>query len=299
MPDNLPKSRRELAIEIMEAIADNADDARKDDLEDVDEPMVILEDNTPPESDFHAVEKEVAAAGKLAAAKEEKASEPVKFKVKINGQEKEISAEELIAGYQKNEAADENLRLSVEALKLVHEQSLSKPDEADESEVNEVARALQMGTEDEARQAVKKLLGKPSPDVSKLIDERVSQERARDSLVKAKAQFEDKYKDLLSDPTAKNLVYARDSMLAREEPNVTPFERWEKVAQEVLVWRNKLKPPTTEVQNKAARKASVTSITPASGRTVQGEDDDADDSPSAVIARMAEARKGRVVSQQK
>jgi hypothetical protein len=284
------KTKNELRQERLAEIAKSAEDARKDEMTDLDEG-----DDT----DVTPVIADSGAAPGQADAEDASGTKPVDkpsmVKVKVNGEEKELPLDEVIAGYQKNTAADQNLQSAAEALRLAAEASkTSSTDESEKVDYKALARALQMGTEDEAEQAVKKLIAKPSkePDVLQLVEQRLSLREARAE----KAKFEDEYKDLFSDPYLAKLVEQRDTELSQTDQQTPYTKRWRQAAEDVKTWALKMK-GSTSLQDKAARKASVTPIPSATGRRSEERVEDVEEDPSQTIAEMAKARQGRQIQQ--
>jgi hypothetical protein len=270
-----------------EEIADNAEKARANELTDV--------DDTPIQARKEELEEEPKEE-----AKEEPKEEPRKLKLKVGGKELELTEQEVIERAQKNEQADEYLRQAVERLRVAEETAknasrLALPPKGDEPvKVEEddlqLARRLQMGSEEEAAEAIRSLRARPpgvTPDVvAKVVDERLSFQRAAE-------WFNGEYKDLLSDPLLKELIYKKDSDLALAEPNLGYSERLKRVGDEIRAWKEKISPVKTD---KEARKALIAPVPAAAGRQAGLEDEEGDDSPEAVIAQMAKSRgQGRSV----
>jgi hypothetical protein len=219
---------------------------------------------------------------------------PRKFKLKINGREEEVDEAELIARAQKVSSADQYLKDAAEAVKnairLVP--SPKEDEQARDEDDLALARALQMGSEEEAVQALRKIRSRPSevtPDVvAKVVDERLSFRRAAD-------KFKEDYGDLLSDPILKNLVYQKDAELAQSDPSLDYAERLERVGKEIRGWKEKL--GGGPKVDKAVRKASVAQVPAAAGRQASLGEAEGEDDPESVIAQMAKTRgQGRPVS---
>lgn len=262
-------------IKRLEAIADAADGAREGEFTDIDEvpretteePVEASEDAPP--DDTQAVET------------------PKKYKIPVNGEMREFTEDQLIAAASKVTSADEYLRISKESVKTAAELALSPQDEQapEETDFRALARALQMGTEEEAEQALRKLT-KPklskTPDVSQLV-------RSELTLRDAKAKFDEDFKDVLTDPYLAELVAKKDKDLYEADPN-TPYDtRWRKAGEEIRTWAKGFK--NVSSLDKATRKAQVAPVPSASGRQVTTDADEGEDRPENVIAEMARARK--------
>ena len=217
-------------------------------------------------------------------------AEPRRVKIKVNGKELSLTEDELIQRAQKVESADEYLRSASEAVKNATKLALSAQDEptrVDEDDLA-LARAIQMGSEDEAVQAIRKIKSRPSevtPDaVARVVDERLSFQRAAE-------WFNGEYKELLADPLLKKLVLDRDTELAQLEPNTPYTDRLKRVGDEIRTWSQKMSGGSVPSKiDKAARKASVAAVPSAAGRQSSGSDEESDDSPESVIAAMAKSR---------
>ena len=218
------------------------------------------------------------------------AAEPRRVKIKVNGKELSLTEDELIQRAQKVESADEYLRSASEAVKNATKLALSAQDEPQRVDEDDLAlaRAIQMGSEDEAVQAIRKIKSRPSevtPDaVARVVDERLSFQRAAE-------WFNGEYKELLADPLLKKLVLDRDTELAQLEPNTPYADRLKRVGDEIRTWSQKMTGSSgTPKIDKAARKASVAAVPSAAGRQSSGSDEESDDSPESVIAAMAKSR---------
>lgn len=256
----------------MEEIADGADRVKVD-LQDLDgTPITGPGDDEDDGPGDERVEKEPAAR---------------RFKLKVNGVEREVSEEELIALGQKVASADEYLKSAAEAVKNASKLDLA--DKEDPAKVEEddlaLARALQMGSEEDAAKAIRQLRARPSevtPDaVVRAVDERLTFRKAAD-------WFNDEYKELLSDPILKSLVYQKDAELAEREPTLSYTDRLKRVGDEVREWVGKVRTPKSD---KLTRKASVAPVPVASGRQQVASDDEGEEDPEKVIAEMAKGRR--------
>lgn len=249
------------------AIADAADDIRKDEMVEVGDEL-HLQTDTPPD-DLQVSE------------------EPKKFKLKVGGKDVEMTESEVIARAQKVENADEYLRSASQSVKTAATLALSSDEqEPEETDFRALAKALQMGTEEEAEQALRKLTERAKPsktqDVSQLV-------RSELTLRDEKAKFDEDFKDVLTDPYLAKLVTEKDKEFFEADPNLPYNQRWRKAGEEVRTWAKGFKGVSS--LDKAARKASVAPVPTAAGRQQVVEEDDAEDSPESVIANMAKARK--------
>jgi len=284
----------------LNAIADQADTERAEELANVND-----DGTTEPFKVEAGAEEQPAATTdgdeQPAPADEEP---PRRYKIKVNGKELELTEEELIARASKIEAADDYLRRAkaqaieqpvVPVVGPTPEELQRQQDEEDRA----LVRAIQMGTEEEAAAALRKLREQTSArpslsrdDVSRTIDERLSFNTAID-------RFSTEFSDVWTDPILKKIAFDRDAELLRAGDDRPYWERYEQVGQEIRAWRQALAPtPTPEpaVTAKEQRKAAAPKApTPASAKTQSAkvaDDDDIDDAPSNVIANMAKSRGG-------
>lgn len=281
----------------LNAIADSADADRAEELANINddgttEPFVV--DAAPAETP--AEEEETPSSS----ADEELEK---KYRIKVNGKEIELTEAELIARASKIEAADEYLRRAAEANRRVQEPAAPVADpnvlqrHRDDEDLA-LVRAIQVGTEQEALAALRKLReqagARPSlsrDDVSRTIDERLSFNTAID-------RFSTEYNDVWSDPILKKIAFDKDAQLLQQGDTRPYWERYQEIGSEVRSWKESLAPAKkTEVTmtDKEARKASAPKVpAPASAKSkpAKVEEDDIDDNPSAVISAMAQRRGG-------
>jgi hypothetical protein len=253
-------------------IADSADEFRSGDMDDIDGGRPVNDDRD--DEDDGTVTQQAEDTNLL-------------HKIKVNGKELQLSYEELVQRAQKVESADEYLRHASESVKNATKLALSAQDEPKQMDDDDLAlaRAIQMGSEDEAVQAIRKIKSRPSevtPDaVARVVDERLSFQRAAE-------WFNNEYKELLTDPNLKKLVLDRDAELAQLEPQTAYMDRLRRVGDEIRGW-NGQRAGTPKV-DKAARKAQVASVPSGAARQNTGANEESDDSPESVIALMAKSR---------
>jgi hypothetical protein len=236
--------------------------------------------------------------------------EPVKFKIKVNGKEMELTQDELIARAQKVEAADQYL---VEAKRLQREaQEGSRAPETQQEDAEAIrfeekralVRAIQMGTEDEAMAALDKLqtLNRPTIDensIARTIDERLTFKEAAN-------RFATEYNDVMSDPMLKKMALEKDMELVKQGDRRDYWQRFQEVGNEIRSWRDNLvkssqpkesRPDASltldqKQQRKAAAPQTPKSASVKAGRAVDENDEDKEESVGSVIAEMAKARGG-------
>ena len=215
---------------------------------------------------------------------------------KVNGTDVTKTVEEWIAAAQKTEAADRYLAEAAKAFRTQQEpakaQAEAAPARVEEDDLA-LARAIQTGTEEEARVAIAKLRKQPqavTPEqLLPLVDQRLA-------VLDALRTFQSEFKDVVSDPNLFQLVQAEDQRLIQAGHAGSNLERFREAGNNVRKWREGL---ASLAQNeKQQRKASVTPVQAASGRASAAAKDEDDDSPSSVISQMARDRMGRFAGKQ-
>jgi hypothetical protein len=284
----------------LNAIADQTDSERADEFANVNddgttEPFTVEAQQTEEEQEEEGVQAEAAPTDAEAPAK--------KYRLKVNGRELELTEEELIARAQKIEAADEYLRQAAEAKRRLEQPSAADPKVIQRHQDDEdlaLVRAIQVGTEQEAVAALRKLREQSSSarpslsrdDVSRTIDERLAFNTAID-------RFSTEFNDVWTDPILKKLAFDRDAQLLKEGDTRTYWDRYEQIGGEIRSWRQSLTPAAKQdasMAERQERKASAPKVPTATAsvksKPAKAEEDDTDDSPSSVIAAMAQRRGG-------
>ena len=237
---------------------------------------------------------------------EEPEETPVKeevdrYKIKVNGEEKELTIEELIARAQKVESADvylaEAARLRREALEE-QKKVPSGPSEEDIQnnlleERRALARAIQMGTEEEAVEAIAKLQQSsraPSftkDELTRTVDERLSFQEAVN-------QFRSNYADIVDDSVLAQMAAQRDQELLASGDRRGYLERYTAIGDDIRSWVKGIKGDEPRTQDKQTRKASAKGVPSAASVKSKpaSSDDDVEESTSEVIAAMAKNRGG-------
>jgi hypothetical protein len=284
----------------LNAIADQTDSERADEFANVNddgttEPFTVEAQQTEEEQEEEGVQAEAAPTDAEAPAK--------KYRLKVNGRELELTEEELIARAQKIEAADEYLRQAAEAKRRLEQPSAADPKVIQRHQDDEdlaLVRAIQVGTEQEAVAALRKLREQSSSarpslsrdDVSRTIDERLAFNTAID-------RFSTEFNDVWTDPILKKLAFDRDAQLLKEGDTRSYWDRYEQIGGEIRSWRQSLTPAAKQdasmaerQERKAAAPKVPTATASVKSKPAKAEEDDTDDSPSSVIAAMAQRRGG-------
>lgn len=284
----------------LNAIADQTDSERADEFANVNddgttEPFTVEAQQTEEEQEEEEVPADAAPTDAEAPAK--------KYRLKVNGRELELTEEELIARAQKIEAADEYLRQAAEAKRRLEQPPPVDPKVVQRHRDDEdlaLVRAIQVGTEQEAVAALRKLREQSSSarpslsrdDVSRTIDERLAFNTAID-------RFSTEFNDVWTDPILKKLAFDRDAQLLKEGDTRAYWDRYEQIGGEIRSWRQSLTPAAKQEasmaerqERKAAAPKVPTATASVKSKPAKAEEDDTDDSPSSVIAAMAQRRGG-------
>lgn len=293
----------------LNAIADQTDSDRAEEFANVNddgstEPFVV-EASAP--ADEEQADEQPAAEAEAPEPETEAAAAERKYRIKVNGKELELTEAQLIERAQKIEAADEYLRQAAEAKRKVEQPPAAAVPAVDPNELQRrqddedraLVRAIQVGTEEEAAAALRKLReqisARPSlnrDDVSRTIDERLAFNNAIE-------RFSTEYQDVWNDPILKKIALDRDAQLLKEGDRRPYWDRYAQVGEEIRTWRQTLAPaakPETAMADKVERKAAApkvpAAVASAKAKPARVEEDDVDDSPAAVIAAMAQRRGG-------
>lgn len=306
---NVVGNRNDARLALLNKINDNNDGSRGDELKDVND------DGSTSDFLIQTAEGETQALvdETVENPKDEDIgegfvkTEPSKFKIKVNGKEQELTQEELITRAQKVEAADQYL---AEAARIRNEalSSNSRPSEQDvenqQQNVEEddiaLARAIQMGNEEEAVAAIRKLraAGPSQDDLAKTVDERLT---FRDAI----NEFRREYKDIVSNPYLNKLAIDRDIELIKAGDNRSYAERFKAIGDELrefvkhaasnagYVDKAEDKPESIQ-QSKQDKKESVKNSMPkiAGSKLVTQKDDEKEETTSDIIESMAKSRGG-------
>ena len=211
--------------------------------------------------------------------------EEKKYKLKVNGQDREYTEAELIEKAQKGEAAEERfqeaarLKREAEELRQAPKPDPAKPEVEDDDLA--LARALQMGSEEEAAKVIKRLKNPilTEADVTRKIDERLT-------FTTSVERFKTEYPELFSDTYLSRLVASRDEELVKAGDKRSYYDRYKAIGDEIREWAGKVKPKDT----KQERKASITVLPTANVRATGDKEEDEEQSTSDVIASMAKVR---------
>lgn len=200
---------------------------------------------------------------------------------------------------QKDMTADERLVEATRILKEAKELNTGKtqpavsPSDALPAEDDDaaLARAIQLGSDEEARAAIAKLRKSGRTDdtsITSMIDARIE-------FREAAAWVNTEYKDLLTDPLLGG-VFMQKETEARKAGDKRPYrDLYKEIGDGLRKWRDGLAPKADPIQDKADRKASITVIPTA--RAVAPVDNAGDDQETTDAqenaAYLAEMRRRR------
>ena len=274
---NNPKTdrRSELYAEMDEKRAADPDYAEVADA-DHDKTVEIEEEDRPRDEHGRFVAKE-------------EVQPPAKRKFKVNGEEVELTEEEVAEWVQKAKSADQKFqeaaRLRKEAEEIAKKPPVKDASETVEEDDRALARALQMGSEEEAVKVIQKLR-RPSvnpADVVKLVENRFA-------FQDAKQKFLSDYKDVMDDPKWRDHVLDREEFLAlKGKP--AGYDRMKEAGEYVRALKAQAT-PQADTQRKLERKESLSAnqVKPANVRQAPAQDEDKEESTHDTIAAMAKAR---------
>lgn len=289
-------------IAMLNAINDKNDQQHEGDFADVNDddtttPFVAGGDRSADDAEAQAAADDAAAEAARVQAEADAAQvqQPQRIMRKVNGQDVEIT-EAMLVKAQKIANADVYLQ---EASRLRNELATKqlpvKTDAVDpfEAELADIAKAIQMGTEEEAVAALRKLSARPQPHVdegaiSRKIDERLTFNDAYN-------QFVRDYQDVVSDPVLFKLAKDRDDMLIRGGDTRPYHERFKETGDNIRAW---MTAKTGVVHNaggqtKLERKEALPQVVKAA--TAKGASqhvEEEEESPSQIIEAIARARGG-------
>jgi hypothetical protein len=237
----------------------------------------------------------------------QEAGEPEQtVKVVVDGQEREVPLSKVLdAGkrtFQKESAADRRLE---EATRLLNEARQRAPQppvqppvqdaEEEETDLSSVVKAIQYGTEEEAAEALKKVLGAgqrkaaPTPDqVAEIAINRMRDEQILQQFL----QPPDKggFKDLTDDPYLYGQCVARVNLKRANGDTRTGFDLYKEVGDEVRAWRDGFVQKAAPSKSKQERKRSMESLPSASAKAQPPTSNERPPSPKEILAEIAKAR---------
>lgn len=297
-------------VALLNRINDANDSAYAEDLADINDDGTTAPFVPEASSDLEEQSQEPEGEVHAKAPVEEEAPKSQMVTLKINGREELVTLEDALSRAQKVSAADEYLqeaaRERAAARAAQHTPEPPKqptPDPQEEAariaeDRRALARAIQMGTEEEAVAAIEKLQNMSRAptltveDVGRVADERLK-------FNSAISWFNREYKDLVKDPQLHRMVLEADAALIRGGDKRPYAERYKEVGDGIRAWRDNLiksaapAAAVASLDDKRAAKAAAPKVpTAASAKATQKRDEEEDESPSSIIANMAKARGG-------
>lgn len=229
------------------------------------------------------------------------------FTIRVNGQDVQVTRDELISRAQKVSSADQYLadaaeaRRQAELLKNTSGPGLSKDDLAavtvDNNDDLALARAIQMGTEEEAVAAIRQIKSTgPSSDVlAHMIDDRVSFNTAI-------ARFQKEYGDIWNDPKLQQMAFAEDARMLQAGDKRTYWERYDEIGKNMTSWLSSIRgpaatsapaPAAAPKEDKQARKQAAPAVPqPAGTKAATPVTEEDEETVQDTIAGIAKARGG-------
>lgn len=269
--------------EIREAGGEVVDTSKAPNLPDPDNPIEEKPEEKAEEKKEEKVEE-----------KEEKVLDLVT--IKVDGKEKQVPRSEIEEfgrrAMQKELAADSRLEQANKLLKEAEEKlaQVSKDPEKRLSDDDVAqARALQVGTEDEAAEVLR-TLKKAAPDQDQIIA--MAEVRAVNRI--EFNQVRKDYADILDDPYLAQIAVMEDEVLLKSGDKRSPAERLPDIAKKIREWRGEKTAPVESMQDKKDLKATITNLPSASTRKPAPEQPKPR-SASDVIEQMRKDREGRQV----
>jgi len=316
-------------VALLNQISDSADELRAEDLADINddgttEPFKVQR----PTGEEEALVEEPAPKTPVEPEEEPDSSVLKTDQMvtrKINGKLVTKPLEQWLVDAAKVNAADEYLqdaaRLRKEALRSVEPPQDPAPEPVRQgpspeelaaqelAERRKLARAIQMGTEEEAVAAIEQLQNMTkAPTLTVEQVGRVADERLKFN--EAMKQFSTEYNDLVSNKELYRMVTQADQAMLAQGDRRPYLERFTEIGNAVRAWRDDLiksalpanapveeakapKAPVASLDAKRAAKAAAPRVpTAASKAATPPAEDDGEEDMSSVIASMAKARGG-------
>lgn len=300
---------------ITEAFEPGKGGIQKDESEESDQARIDREAAEKAEQDAEAERQRIAAdegtrtGTQAAAGKSVEQKQDQFYEITVNGVKKQVTLDELIRSASKVEAADTYLAQAAEYRRQAEQEALNKGKQPSKEDAEAqrlekrraLARAIQMGTEDEAVAAIEELEGMATGSVQQ-VDEAALMQKfdARLSFKAAESKFMTEFSDIASDPRLMKMASETDAELLRKGDKRDFWERYSEIGNSLRQWRDGLieaaggkKPDQTNVRQ--LRKAAAPQ-TPAASAALKSAPatpaEEREKTPSEIIAEMARARGG-------
>jgi len=292
MKGDINSSNNQRQMNARERIARNAEFLTS--KEHQDQGMEFKVDDGPPDddldggvSDSYAVTDDtLKTVLKTQPAQHAEPERPKTFKIKVNGQEVDLTEAELIERAQKVEAADRYLAekkreadLLLAETRLRLEQPLANAD-AEQDQVSdedlELVRVLQVGDEHTAAKALKARIAKIGSQQTIKPDVLRAQIKDDMEVDNARKWFSQEYKDIASDPKLMMIATQIDEDLKKIENAERSFtsymDRYRKVGEEVRKWRGTSPEFTDKVEQKKRTLKNLPQASMKNGSVVEDDD---------------------------
>ena len=220
---------------------------------------------------------------------------------KINGKDVTKTFREWMNTASKVEAADVYLR---EASALRNQATRPAPTQAAQSvtpvvDYLAIARAIQMGSEEEAVAALQTIAAPVRPSVT--TDDVRAAVTEQLTFKEAISTFNSEFSDLVADPVLHQMVLDTDQRLIAQGDRRPYLDRYRDIGEQVRGVAKSIaakfapapKAPAAPVVDKLARKAAANPVPKAaSQKTVSSVEEEADESTASIIAGIAKSRGG-------
>jgi len=287
-------------LKLYNEIADGLDRFRSEEL------AHVNDDGSTEEFSLEEVEEEASQLGEEPDTPEEESSSnepesfqsevPPRYRIKVNGVEQELSLDELIARAQKVEAADQYLNEASRLYKEAKSHNQPANQSADNSKVEEddlaLARAIQMGSEEEAVNAIRKLKsnGLSKDDLTRQIDERMIFQEAN-------RFFATEYKDIVSNPRLYEMAIRRDAELIQSGDTRSFKDRYDAIGKEIRGWVKEISgnvssSTLSQEQKKERKEAAPTAPKSVALKAQQEVEEESEPTTQEIIQGIAKSRGG-------
>lgn len=283
-------------LKLYEQIADSSDVVRSDEFMDINDDGSVSQFQAGEEDEEQRAAREDLETERFRAEAEAQ-SRVANPRMKVNGVDVELTPE-MLERASKVAAADAYLaeaariRGEVQAAPQYEQPTYNEPNysaaPSSEEELKALARALQMGTEEEAAEGLRRLImaGPSKDDIARTIDDRLT-------FKEAISKFNTEYTDLMGNPTLRKMVLDRDAEMIATGDRRPYYDRYKDIGDNV---RNFVKEisgaaPVTPELNKTARKLTIVNTPkPASGKSQNVVEEEQEESARDIIASMAKSR---------
>ena len=278
----------------MEAIADNAEKGRPDDIEGIEKEddaekaeRLAREEDEAAQAEARRLQTEGADADKSEDSDTKTVNGETYYKQIVNGQERWQTIKQIRETAQKVESGDEYLRQAAESVRNTARLALSKdePVRVEKDDLKKLLASVALGDEEAIEKLASALSARPSevtPDVLRAVDQRLS---FRTEL----AQLESEQKEILDDPMLSELFQSRLARLKQDAPDTPLATAYRSIGKEIKD-RFGVSLKGSKTQDKLERKRTLTQVPSAAARQSAPLEEEGEEDVSTVIERMAKAR---------